>query len=153
MGLLSSESGNSDYSQALLIADSVAEDWNLASSKVYGIDLYIVENSVVACCDKGAELFSSGCFPDQPGPFKRAAAFCVLGTLYPFFKMTGEQAPQRDFERHAWLARFMALSIPAVLARTKVNVNGKWVVLDDWRGFPSPHYLLEFLAWRRWLDV
>src|SRR5262245_22899523 len=143
MGLLTSERGQSDYQQALLIADSVAEDWNSTNNKTCGIDLYVVEKNLVACCDIGDALFSSNYFPKQPGPFKRAAALCVLGRLYPFFKMIGDQTPQTDRERHAWISRFLVLTIPAVLSRTKVFITQKWVILEDWRGFPSPHYLLE----------
>jgi hypothetical protein len=152
MGLLASSDGDVDLRSALVVIDVVCSIWNEKGAPIYGIELRAQEAAVIGCCKKGESLFKSGVFPSQPGPFKRAAAFLILGRLYPFFVMSGANAPNNDRESQAWLARFMALTIPAVLSQTRVQVDSGWVVLKDWRGFPSPHYQLEFLAWLRWLD-
>jgi hypothetical protein len=152
MGLLSTQSGSLDVQHAQLIADCVAEDWNSVQKDLYGIMLWINPHGIKKCCQIGTQLFENGFFPPQPGPFKRVAAFVVLGRLYPFFKMTGREAPQTEHERQAWLARFMGLLVPAALRTMKVFINNKWTTLEGWKGFPSPHYKLEFLAWLRWLD-
>ena len=28
----------------------------------------------------------------------------------------------------------------------------RWVALDKWRGFPSAHFKVDFLAWLAWMD-
>jgi hypothetical protein len=163
MGLLSEESGPPDTEAAFAVAQHVQTWWNTRQAPVYGFNLKIWRGSVTKACEVGNNLFSGKYFSRTPGPFKRVAAFTVIGRLYPFFSLVplaGMEAdtianvlPKTPREQHAWLARMMALAIPAVLRCTRVYIDGEWRVLDEWRGFPTLHYKLEFLAWLRWLDA
>jgi len=155
MGLLSSINGPPDWAYTVYAADCVAEDWNASLANIHGFKLFVNHPSIVAACQQANDLFSSGLFPAQPGPFKRAAAFVIMGRLYPFYLFKGELADEISKDEHQraqWLARLMALSIPAVLSMTQVKIGENRVILNDWQGFPSPHYKLEFVAWLRWLD-
>lgn len=157
MGLLSSEAGDSDFEQAFQVAASIQEFWNTKQAPSWGFNLTIFKASIRECCEAGGRLFSGQYFANPPGPFKRAAAFLVIGRLMPFFGFepingNKELVPQTSRECHAWLARMMALSIPAVLGSTRAQLGGEWLTLSEWGGFPSSHFKLEFLAWIRWLD-
>ena len=154
MGLLSSDSGEKDLSAAEFAATGIQGWWNGKQSPVYGFKLALYRKSLQNCCDIGARLFGSNYFANPPGPFKRAAAFIVIGRLFPFFQFVPmvNGPPMDKRERHAWLSRMMALAIPSVLERTRSEIGGKWIALNKWNGFPSLHYKLEFLAWFRWLD-
>ena len=165
MGLLSAESGEKDLAFAFRTAVEIQRWWNEKQAGSYGFELALYKQSVAHCCELVTRLFDGNYFSNPPGPFKRAAAFVVIGRLYPFFQMVPvEEIPTEQLahvllqmarERHAWLARFMTLAIPAILRRTKAQIgdDDEWKVLSDWNGFPSLHYKLEFLAWLRWLET
>jgi hypothetical protein len=153
MGLLTAGPIDQDLKHCLLIADAIAREWNEHGRPINGITLFVNPAAMLKCCAAAYEIFDQNhYFPKPPGPFKRAAAFVVLGRLQWFFEMRGDNAPdprKQEREHRAWLARFMVLAIPGVLRRTKL---GDGHILDAWKKFPSPHYQLEFLAWMRWLD-
>jgi hypothetical protein len=153
MGLFS-DSAEKDQAIALRSADIVADAWNKYASGAYGFQIFVQPKKVAEVCRQGARLFEKGdVFPPQPGPFKRTAAFIVLGRLIPFFQFSGkpEQLPKLD-EQVPWTVRFLALTIPVVLRQLTVSLNGQTHILDEWKGFPSLHYQLEFFAFQRWLD-
>jgi hypothetical protein len=153
MGLFS-DSAEQDQGIALRSADVIADQWNRHAASIYGFQVFIRSKKISQLCQVGARLFENGdVFPRQPGPFKRTAAFLVLGRLYPFFQFSGkpEHLPKGD-EVVAWTVRLLALTIPVILRQLTVQLNGTTQTLHEWKGFPSPHYQLEFFALLRWLD-
>jgi hypothetical protein len=51
----------------------------------------------------------------------------------------------------------MAMMIGPTLGTLEINVSftdqvDSWVVLDKWKGYPSPHFKLEFIQLIQWLD-
>ncbi len=154
MGLLSSRDGekgdDEDFSLAFRIAAKIQNWWNENQAANFGFNVVLYRESLSDSCKIGAKLFGGPYFAKPPGPFKRAAAFTVIGRLYPFFQFEGVSMTNR--ERNAWLARLMVLGIPLLLGSTSATLNGEKRRLENWQGFPSAHYKLEFLAWLRWLD-
>ncbi len=141
-----------DLSILLTTADTIAARWHL-KGEGYGFKVSVNHNSAIRACDLGRRLFSTQFFPEQPGSFKRVAAFLVIGRLYPFFEFSGEKMPAEA--KHGWLSRLMALSIPMMLCQMKADLHHgsePWTILNKWKKFPSKHYKLEFLAWLKWLD-
>ena len=153
-GLLYELQGDQDYEKAFFVADVVCEMWNKSCSHINGITLQASRADLIKCCDIGSELFLGDSFPDIPGPYKRIAAFLVIGRLYPFFIPTYEKSLgeiTRD-EQTQWMTRFMSLTIPIIFDRMTVDLGEGPVPLPKWKGFPSAHYRLEFFSLLRWLD-
>lgn len=156
MGLIASATGVQDYNAVRSIASEVARLWNENGGDSYGFTIEVGKNNIQRCCDHGAELLRRFC-PNgkEPGPFKRVATLVVLSRLEPFFQLN----PQKTgIEKNQWLSRISALLIPPSLKGLRVDVSngGKikvWERLDHWRGFPSPHYKADFLAWLSWMDT
>ena len=161
-GLLTKNSGADDYAALLAISNAVAKWWNETFSARYGFLVVVSSTKAKACCDMGTQLFTTGSFPESPGPFKRIGALLVLGRLHPLFdfhpfKLEGGNIVETgtsmtEEERIAWLTRILVLCIPATFGAMQLETNGHEQYLDEWEGFPSPHYRLEFMAWLRWLD-
>jgi hypothetical protein len=156
MGLLHDKAGQEDYDAILTLARSVAEVWNTFGGTDHGFRVRVGEKEVQECCSLGHEiLITSKKFPNPPGPFKRVAALVVLARLYPFFEL--DPPPPYPQACQIWLARVIGLLIPATLSTLEVNIskdktNPKWEQLNNWRGFASPHYKIEFLVFLQWLD-
>jgi len=154
MGLLAIKNGNEDHQAVLDIANGVAILWNQHGGTDHGFSLLIGRNQVVDCCTHGTKLLDRH-FSRPPGPFKRIAALVVLARLDPFFQF--EPNPPSVAARAEWLARICALLIPAAFSVLRVNIarsdeDEKWVNLDQWNGFPSPHMKMDFISWLQWLD-
>jgi hypothetical protein len=155
MGLLDIASGQPDVDRATGVARTVCGLWNARCSGSWGFVLKAHLPEIKAICLRGAELFGTAeCFPREPGPFKRAAAFLVLSRLSPFYSVNnGVGVGFTAQERHHWNTRFLVLSVGPVLRQTHLMLDGhSRHVMASWKGFPSLHYLLEFLVWLRWLD-
>jgi len=128
--------------------------WNEYGGDANGFSISVGEKELRYCCDKGAEVLETY-FSHPPSPFKRVGAFVVLARLFPFFGFT--KSPPTPVAKNQWYARLAALLIPPTLRGMKVDVSDddqheKWMLLDKWTGFPSPHVKVEFLAWLEWLD-
>ena len=156
MGLIASATGQPDYLAVRSIANEVARLWNENGGDSHGFTIEVGRNNIQKCCDHGAELLRRFCPKGkEPGPFKRVATLVVLSRLEPFFQFVPAKS---GVEKNQWLARISALMIPAGLKGLRVDVsNGAkikvWEKLDHWRGFPSPHYKADFLAWLSWMDT
>lgn len=155
MGLLDTQSGQPDVDRAVGVAASVCGIWNTRCGSGWGFQLKAHVPDIRVVCNLGGELLRTNkYFPTEPGPFKRAAAFLVFGRLYPFYSTNnGEGTGFSETERHNWNTRFLVLSIGPVLRQTHLMLDGQpHHIMQGWKGFPSLHYLLEFLVWLRWLD-
>ena len=155
MGLLTLKQGQEDYLKSHAIAASVSGLWNAHCSGIWGYDLHWHVPNINQCCDLGDKLFRSGFFPEGPGPFKRTAAYLVLGKLYPFYSIQVRAGldPLSPDEKQAWLTRFLILSVPAILRQITIDIEGNTIPMNAWKGFPSLHFQLEFLTWLRWLET
>lgn len=163
MGLFSASSGynREDLKIALEAMSGVVGWWNTDHCDLYGFKIKLWAGSVEECCQKGSWLFDENpfYFAQPPGPFKRIAAFLVLGCLYPFisFEQNGippmkrDGFPCNDYEKRVWRVRLLLQALPHLFARLKLRVNGSWDHVS-WQGFPSAHYELEFMNWLKWLD-
>lgn len=161
-GILAETPGDKDVEALMFLADAVGQWWNEKRAPDWGFSVRVSEQKIRECCDQGGALFSTGTFPDSPGPFKRLSTLIVLGRLFPFFQFKagfakngtwqeGHAAPTGE-EETAWVVRMMVLTIPFAFPKMVVSIDGKEQVLDEWNGFPSSHYRLEFMGWLRWLD-
>lgn len=163
MGLFSTQPGyqREDLTIAFESARLLVDWWNFEYCDLYGFKLWLSLESLEACCIQGATLFDEAphYFASPPGPFKRVAAFLVLGCVHPFlgFEQNGRPPsrrnalPNNDYEERVWRVRFLLQILPRLFARLRVRVNGQWVKVD-WKGFPTPHFELEFMNWLKWLD-
>lgn len=154
MGLLAVDQ-QEDVNLVLDITEAVASWWNQHKRAEWGFGICGVLERTQICCEKGHRLLGLDHFAENPSPFKRVAAFLVLGRLFPFIEFEFDSADGgfTDEERHAWTVRFMALMIAPALRKSIVDPGNANHVLKEWDEFPSLHYLLEFFAWLRWLDV
>jgi len=144
-----------DYRAVEFVTQRVARQWNEYGGKDHGFSLIVSKERLRASCDKAHQILSPPRFPVPPGPFKRVAALLILGRLYPFFGL--RPRPLSDEVHDQWLARVLAMLIPATLISLEVNLSThgdttRWVRLDHWSGFPSPHFKLEFITFVQWLD-
>jgi hypothetical protein len=134
------------------VLTAVEELWNEAGGqKHHGFNLKVKTERIAACCNYGGIILNDH-FPNPPGVFKRLAALLVLGRHFPLFDL--EPRPQ-NFD--LWSGRVLALTIPPVLRTLEINLSTdrdrpRWVQLDNWEDYPSPHYKLEFLTLLEWLD-
>jgi hypothetical protein len=110
-------------------------------------------------CRSADEVFSAGAFPPDPGPYKRAAAFVVLGRMYPVFDVeillySGATLSnhQRIKEQVAWISRLALTALPAIFGRMMVTLDGAPQQLPEWKGYPSDHVALEVTNWIKWLQ-
>jgi hypothetical protein len=155
MGLLDIASGQSDVNRAQGVAASVCGSWNSHCSSRYGFIVTAHTPDLKVVCERGTELLqNTAYFPTEPGPFKRVATFLVFGRLHPFYSTkNGVGTVFNDQQRQNWNTRFLVLSIGPLLRQTHLLLDGQSRhVMAGWKGFPSLHYLLEFLVWLRWLD-
>ena len=158
MGLMVLESGKPDSDRVLVIARTVSTLWNKYGGVDNGFYIKIGEREVSQCCERGEAILAKfSCSKCNPGPFKRVAALVVLSRLFPFFGLTSSP---KVGTRVQWMARLSAMLIPSALRSLRVNISTvenpdktpTWVSLNKWKGFPSPHYKVDFLAWLAWMD-
>ncbi len=155
MGLLTIKTGQEDYDAVEFVAEQVAILWNDFGGQDHGFRVVVSKADIKKICDKSNEVLTKF-FPTPPSPFKRVAALLVFGRLYPFF---GFEPRQISSDLHdKWLSRILALLIPATLPNLEVNLSSqpskteKWVRLNNWTGFPSAHFKIEFLLFLEWLQ-
>lgn len=154
MGLLVSGSLEADKQAITRVADRVAILWNDYGGHDFGFKIQHGEDQIEFCSKRATSIFEKY-FPDPPGPFKRVAALLVFGRLYPFFEFIPSRRSSQDDEE--WLARIVALMIPVSLRLLYADVSATkdahtYKAIDAWKGFPSIHYKVEFLAFIQWLD-
>lgn len=140
-----------DYDIGRRVLLTVCRAWYLRNQSRFGFTLHIDPDNLRLCCEKGAEVLDN-LFPNPPGPFKRVAAFIVMGRLHPFFHFSPvEQAVTHQ----KWLARTLTLVIPVALQILRVNTGTanaeRWIRLDSWNGWPSQHFKYEFLNYLEYL--
>jgi hypothetical protein len=154
MGLLVSGNLEEDKKAIIRVADRVSILWNEHGGEEFGFKIRHGSDQIEYCSRRACEILRRH-FPDPPGPFKRVAALLVFGRLYPFFEF---DPPRRsDQENEEWLARIVALMLPVSLRLLHADISSKKEVqtlksMDAWKGFPSVHYKVEFLAFMQWLD-
>jgi len=89
------------------------------------------------CCDIGADLFDQEPHyfsPPSPGPFKRAAAFLVIGCIvHPFIDFVPSRHahrraafPRDERAKKVWRVRLMILMLAAVFDAFKVSIDDGW---------------------------
>lgn len=156
MGLITTANGADDVDAVRVLANEVAALWNENGGKDFSFTLRVGRRNIQKCCDHGTKLLRRFCpAGNEPGPFKRVATLVVLSRLEPFFEIT---PPKSGSDKTQWLARISALLIPVALKALRVDVSGGkkvkiWERLDNWKGFPSPHFKADFLAWLSWMDT
>lgn len=151
--LTDQQNQEADWAALRRIAKQVARLWDEGGGGQHGFDLSIGERELRNCCSKGSTLLETY-FSNPPSPFKRVAALVVLARLSPFI---GDTRGSKVGQQNGWRALVAALLIPSALRAMKVNIAEQseaqnWIVLDKWKGFPSAHVKVEFLAWLEWLD-
>jgi len=155
MGLLVTSDGKEDFDAIARVAGTVATVWNDYGGKAdYGFTVEFGTDQIEECSKKASAIFKEF-FPNPPGPFKRVAALLVFGRLYPFFGFKPARASA--IENEEWLARIVTLMLPVALRllRADISTHPKaqtWKSINAWKGFPSVHYRIEFLAFLQWLD-
>ena len=154
MGLLVTSDGEKDFKAIERVAKTVAGLWNEYGGQDHGFQIVYGTDEIEACSTHASSIFKRF-FPDPPGPFKRVAALLVFGRLFPFFAFN----PPRPspVEREEWLSRVVALMLPVALRLIRADIASHpgattWKSIDAWKGFPSVHYKIEFLAFLQWLD-
>jgi hypothetical protein len=156
MGMLDDRGGEHDYQAVFDVAWSISQLWNNFGGEQHGFKIKVGKAQIKECCRIGDDLLiQSKKFPNPPSPFKRVAALIVTAKLFPFYQQ--EPSPLSPAIKQIWLSRIVALLIPGALSVLEVNVSNdekypKMKTLDNWNGFASPHYKIEFLKWVQWLD-
>jgi hypothetical protein len=161
MGLLDDDS-HKDKESCEYVLEEFCAWWDRRIKPLRAIAITGSKGNLEDCRTISRDLFNGFFFPERPGPFKRVAAFVVLGRLFPFLKF--RPADGLDVESairfanyetthkaNEWLTRAMVRTIPILFAQLEVEINGKRIPLA-WKGFPSWHYELEFHEFLRWTD-
>lgn len=154
MGLLISSSAAENQEAAEIIYCGVASVWARESSSVWGVEYReFSKRSISRICLLGEHIFNDEALPREPGPFKRAAAFCILTQLFLSVDIRALQGA--DFltlnDRRDWLSRLALSTIPGVLSACEVELGGRWVRLTKEWVPATIHLRLEMLNWLRWL--
>jgi hypothetical protein len=156
MGLLDDRGGTYDSDAVFDVAWGIAQLWNNFGGEQHAFKIKVGKAQIKECCRLGHDLLiQSKKFPNPPSPFKRVAALVVTAKLFPFYELV--PSPHSQAVKQIWLARIVALLIPGALSILEVNISDNekrpdLKPLDNWNGFASPHYKIEFLKWLQWLD-
>jgi hypothetical protein len=149
MGLLCS--GDSDFIRAKFLCQELIFFWDEHFKDRTGYIIRIDGESVSQICLLAQEhIFSGKSLPLHPGPFKRAAAFCLLFRQFVDVEFVPLNKGRRmsQEESVAWRSRLAALSIPMVLGFCIVKgerMKKRWRPATD-------HLKGELLNWLRWMD-
>lgn len=155
MGLLVTSDGKDDFEAIGRVAGTVANVWNEYGGKSdFGFSVEFGTEQIEECSKKASTIFKEF-FPNPPGPFKRVAALLVFGRLYPFFGFKPARAS--EIENEEWLSRIVVMMLPVALRLLRADISThpkaqSWKSINAWKGFPSVHYKIEFLAFMQWLD-
>lgn len=154
MGLLSNRSVGENLESLERVISLVFENWDKFVLGQAGYSATVGKKSLSRIVLLGDTIFDGITFEKSPGPFKRAAAACVLLRMFVqiSFKPQGEAEAMSVEEENAWRARFSLATVPVILDHMVTVLDGKEVELrKPWT--PSTlHVQVELLNWLRWLE-
>ncbi len=156
MGLLTSGPLEENIEAVMQVYRAIGSEWSRTAAPVWGFDyLDFSKISISQICLLGEKVFTDAALPSSPGPFKRAAALCILTHL--FLKHDIRPRQGADFltpdDRRDWKSRLALATVPAVLANCEIKIGDKWQRLSKTWGPATTHLRLELLNWLRWLVI
>jgi hypothetical protein len=138
------------------ISAGICDYWNKFGGTDFGIRLFVSKDSVRTVSQEGGDILAAH-FAEQPGPFKRVAAFLVASRLSSLFTLATVNSTADDLHEIPaqieleWLPKVCFLLLGPAFSIVHIDGHDKKHTLDDWKGFPSIHTKAEFLFWLRWL--
>jgi len=154
MGLLTDGDVEENLQTLKRIISEILVDWedNLLAKE--NLSLEVSSLALSRICLLGEALFDGYTLPEQPGPFKRAAALC--GLIRMFGKITWKpgsgRPPLTDLKEQAWLARFALATVPVALYQMEVILDSEVAILSKAWEPATLHLQVELLNWLRWLE-
>ena len=132
---------------------TICEEWDEIYSKKSGFKISANRKSITKTHLFVTDLFTKNtALPPDPGPFKIAAAFLVVGMHFIQFNfIMNKGVPEMTKQQQeVWKSRifFKAISIFLLqleLTKTKCKLQKTWDA-------PSAHYRMDFLNFIRWCE-
>lgn len=153
-GLLSDGNHRDDVNAIRLVVNDVLENWDKYILGHEGLTLKVGQTSLSRIGHIGEELFSGKSLPNQPGPFKRAAAVAVLLRMFGEFSWQPKHGAERLSLREElyFRTRFALATVPVTLHLVTATLDGTSVKLNKLWLPATLHLQVEMLNWLRWLE-
>jgi hypothetical protein len=123
-------------------------EWNDGPGRIWGLKAVWNDDAWNNFQGLEKELFDGAFISDQPGPFKRLGAFCVLVQYFPFFDLQKHDGSPLDDPARSevlWLPRIAVWSLSHEASVLRLNDSP----LPFTPGFPSAHMLVDFIGYLR----
>lgn len=137
-----------------------AKAWNDKYCNEQGLWITVRREACDAISNAGGELLLKT-FPEDPelpSAFKRVGTFLIFSAIHPFLIARGrsDNGEYREpvvftDELKDFAVSFTFQVLPVLFAALEMNVNGRWLPMDNWKGFISDEYEAEFQSFIRWI--
>ncbi len=133
---------------------NVCENWNANHCAHWNFSISANRKSIARAHFFLQDLFTSNPgLVSEPGPFKIAAGFVVVGMHmieFNFYPLQQIGEPLSPVEEREWTNRLLVKSISTFLSQLKLASTGEQLK-KRW-GIPTAHYKLDFLNFLRWAE-